>query len=161
MAPHDVTAPTPVVANPRSRIADPQRHQRRDTAAAAAPKPKGGHLDVVEGRLDTATRLARMLGTLLLVTFVVGLIGALVLHATIIENQRDLDAQRSEIARVDAETEAMRSELAELEAPARIVTEARALGMIEAPSIAYLTAPGRVLDDRTLVIAANELRANG
>lgn len=115
---------------------------------------------VVDGRLDMASRVARFLGTTLLVTFIVGLVGALVFHATIIENQRDLDSQRNQIVRIELATEAMRSELAELEAPARIVTEARELGMIEAPSIAYLTAPGGTLDNRTLVIAANELRAN-
>jgi cell division protein FtsL len=116
---------------------------------------------VIEGRLDLASRVARFLGTTLLVTFIVGLVGALVLHATIIENQRDLDSQRSEIARIATQTEAMRSELAELEAPARIVEDARELGMIEAPSIEYLTAPGSTLDDLTLSIAANQLRANG
>ncbi len=116
--------------------------------------------DVIEGRLDLATRVVRFLGTTLLVTFIIGLVGALVLHATIIENQRDLDGQRAEISRIATETEAMRSELAELEAPARIVEEARDLGMIEAPSIAYLTTPGTMLDERTLTIAANQLRDN-
>ncbi|MGZ0179258.1 MAG: hypothetical protein ACKVIQ_20525, partial [Acidimicrobiales bacterium] len=109
---------------------------------------------------DLASRVARFLGTTLLVTLIVGLVGALVLHATIIENQRDLDSQRSEIARIATQTESMRSKLAELEAPARIVADARALGMIEAPSIEYLIAPGSALDDRTLGIAANQLRAN-
>jgi cell division protein FtsL len=115
---------------------------------------------VIEGRLDLASRVARFLGTTLLVTLIVGLVGALVLHATIIENQRDLDSQRSESAHIATQTESMRAELAELEAPARIVEDARALGMIEAPSIAYLTAPGSALDHRTLSIAANQLRAN-
>ena len=115
---------------------------------------------VIEGRLDVASRLLRFLGTTLLVTFIVGLVGALVLHATIIENQRDLDAQRNQIVRTAADTEGLRSELAELEAPARIVDEARALGMIEAPSIEYLAAPGDTLDERTLIIAANQLRDN-
>ena len=117
-------------------------------------------LGVIEGRLDAATRIVRFLGTTALVTVIIGLVGALVLHATIIENQRDLDAQRSQIVRIAAETEGMRSELAELEAPARIVEEARALGMIEAPSIEYLTAASGSLDQRTLSIAANQLRDN-
>ena len=116
---------------------------------------------VIEGRLGLATRFLRAMGTTLLVTFIIGLVGALVLHATIIENQRDLDAQRAEINRIAAETEAMRSELAELEAPARVVEEALDLGMIEAPSIVYLTAPAQQLDDLTLTVAANQLRENG
>lgn len=123
-------------------------------------EPGRPDLGVVHGRLDWATRLVRFLGTTLLATFIVGLVGALVLHATIIENQRDLDAQRTEINRVAAQTEAMRSELAELEAPARIVDEARAMGMIEAPSIEYLTSPVDKVDERTLTIAANQLRVN-
>lgn len=129
----------------------PQEHQAPET-----------HRDfgVIEGGIDLASRVLRFMGTTLLVTFIIGLVGALVLHATIIENQRDLDGQRNDITRIASETEAMRSALAELEAPARIVEEARAFGMIEAPSIEYLTAPGSPLDDRTLTIAANQLRDN-
>jgi len=115
---------------------------------------------VIEGRAGLAARVVRFLGTTLLVTLVVGLIGALVLHATIIEDQRELDAQRVAITRIAGETEAMRSELAELEAPARVVAEARELGMVEAPSIDYITAPSRVLDERTLTIAVNQLLVN-
>jgi len=118
------------------------------------------NFDVLQGRLGVAGRFARFMGTTLLVTLIIGLVGALVLHATIIENQRDLDGQRAEIIRVGTETEALRSELAGLEAPARIVAEAADLGMIEAPSIVYITVPGSTLDDRTLVIAANQLRDN-
>jgi len=117
-------------------------------------------LSVIEGGLGLAARLIRAMGTTLLATFIVGLVGALVLHATIIESQRDLDAQRVEIGRLAAETESMRSELAELEAPARIVAEAEDLGMIEAPSIVYITTPTDALDDRTLSIAANQLNIN-
>ena len=135
------------------------------TNLTAVPQEQSGKqtrrdFGVIEGRLGLAARAIRFMGTTLLVTFIVGLVGALVLHATIIENQRDLDSQRSQIARIAADTEGMRSELAELEAPARIVEEARALGMIEAPSIEYLTAPGATLDNRTLSIAANQLRDN-
>ena len=135
-----------------------------ETAPQAQPEQSEHHerqtFDVVEGRLGRATRAVRALGTTLLVTFVVGLVGALVLHATIIQDQRALDAQRTDIARVLADTEAMRSELAELEAPARIVAEAEGLGMIEAPSIVYITVPGAALDGRTMNVAANQLRDN-
>ena len=115
---------------------------------------------VIEGRMGLITRMVRAMGTTLLVTFIIGLVGALVLHATIIENQRDLDGQRADITRTLQETEAMRSELAELEAPARIVSEALALGMVEAPSIEYLTASPGQLDERSLTIAANQLLVN-
>jgi len=128
-----------------------------DEHGAGAERPE---LGVIPGRLDLATRVVRFMGSTLLVTFIVGLVGALVLHATIIENQRDLDAQRVEINRIAAETEAMRSELAELEAPARVVAEAREMGMIEAPTITYLTTPADRVDDRALSIAADQLRVN-
>jgi len=100
------------------------------------------------------------LGSTLLVTLIIGLVGALVLHATIIENRRDLDQARVQIQRIAAETEALESELAELEAPARIVQDALDLGMIEAPSIAYITAPAGLLDERTLIVASNQLQDN-
>jgi cell division protein FtsL len=116
---------------------------------------------VIDGGFDVAARVARFLGTTLLVTFIVGLVGALVLHATIIENQRDLDAQRREITLLEQETEEMRHQLAELEAPARIVAAAKDMGMIEAPSIVYLNAPGGPLGERTIIIAENQLRTSG
>lgn len=116
-------------------------------------------LSVIE-RQSVTRRIVRFLSTTLLVTMIVGLVGALVLHATIIENQRELDQQRSQILRIAGETEALRSELAELEAPARIVEDALDLGMIEAPSIEYITAPAGPLDERTLIIAENNLLDN-
>lgn len=114
---------------------------------------------VIEGGFDRAARWARLFGTTMLVTFVVGLIGALGVHATIIENQRALDGQRQEISRLGADTEALRHELAELEAPARIVAEARDLGMIDAPAVTYLKIPGGLLDERTIIVAENQLLA--
>lgn len=114
---------------------------------------------VIEGGFDRAAHWARLLGTTLLVTFVVGLIGALGVHATIIENQRELDGQRQQIASLGADTEALRHQLAELEAPARIVAEARDLGMIDAPAVTYLQIPGGILDERTIIVAENQLLA--
>ena len=81
-------------------------------------------------------------------------------HATIIEDQQDLDARRAEISTIAAETEKLRTQLAELEAPERIVDEARDLGMIEAPSIVYLSSPPDELDPSVLNVAASQLRAN-
>lgn len=134
--------------------------QRGKTSPHPDDAPQRRELAVIDGRLGWVTRLLRFLSTTLLVTFIVGLVGALVLHATIIENQRDLDAQRQEIISVAAETEAMRSELAELEAPARVVEQARKLGMIEAPAVVYLTSTNGELDSRTITIASNQLREN-
>ena len=90
---------------------------------SAASKPLAASSALSKAASTWPHALLRFLGTALLVTLIVGLVGALVLHATIIENQRDLDSQRSEIARIATQTESMRSKLAELEAPARIVTK--------------------------------------
>lgn len=128
-------------------------------AEPAAPEQARPRLGVVEGGFDRATAVARTLGTILLVTFIVGLVGALAVHATIIENQRELDRQRAHIAEIEAETEALRHELAELEAPARIVAAAGELGMIEPPSVTYLKTLAGPLDERTIIVAENQLLA--
>ena len=125
-----------------------------------APRRDRREFWVIEGGFDLAARVARFLGSILLVTFIIGLVGALVLHATIIENQRDLDSQRVEIAQLEQDTEAMRHQLAELEAPARIVAAAKSQGMIEAPSIVYLNVLADALDERTMTIAENQLRSS-
>ena len=132
--------------------------ERRATPLREA-KDERPQLDVVEGGFDRAARWIRLLGTILLVTFIVGLVGALAVHATIIQNQRDLDERRRAISDLQAETEAMRHELAELEAPSRIVEEARKLGMIDAPEITYLQTSGGLLAERTIIVAENQLMA--
>lgn len=132
---------------------------RERTAEQVPPEQSRPRLGVVEGGLDRAAAVARTLGTILLVTFIVGLVGALAVHATIIENQRELDRQRAHIAEIEAQTEALRHELAELEAPARIVVAARDLGMIEPPSVTYLKTLGGPLDERTIIVAENQLLA--
>lgn len=140
--------------NARLLSAVPETDGRNDVAAG-----RRRELSLIE-RQGITRRILRFLSTTLLVTLIVGLVGALVLHATIIENQRELDQQRAQILRISSETEALRSELAELEAPSRIVDDARDMGMIEAPSIEYITAPSGPLDERTLIVAANNLRDN-
>lgn len=129
-----------------------------ETDAAALNAPA---LSVVEGRRDAAGRLVRFLGATLLVTVIVGLVGALVLHATIIETQRELDNRQDLIDALEADTVEMRHELATLEAPARIVASAKAFGMIEAPEIVYLQSSTTALNERTLGVAAYELEGAG
>lgn len=133
---------------------------------SVVPEHEHEHVEEAEGTrsfsvidgIDRAAHWARLLGTTLLVTFVIGLVGALVVHASLIENQRALDDQRRAISGLEAETEALRHELAELEAPARIVAEARDLGMIDAPAVTYLQIPGGLLDERTIIVAENQLQ---
>lgn len=117
--------------------------------------------EVIENRRKLASRLLRFFAGTLLVTVIVGLIGALVLHATIVEAQQNLDERNAEIQALEDKTELLRQELAELAAPARVVSEAKSLGMIEAPSIVYLTAPSEALDERTLSVARHQLEGSG
>lgn len=124
-------------------------------------QPSRHPLEVIEGRRDVVTRFARFLGGALLVTLIVGLVGALGFHATIVETQRGLDERNERIEKLEASTELLRQELAELAAPARVVAEAKSLGMIEAPSIVYLSAPAGELDERTLNVARNQLEGSG
>lgn len=116
-------------------------------------------LTVIPGRLDRAARVARAIGTTLFTALIIGLVGALILRASMIESQQQLDALRVEVEQLRADTESLQHELAELEAPARIVVEARDLGMIDAPTITYLTTPAGALDQRTLGVAENQLRS--
>ncbi len=113
---------------------------------------------VIDG-LTRANRALRLLGSTLFVTFIVGLIGVLALHAANVVAQSELDEQRAEISDMRDRNERLAHELALLEAPARIVGEAKAMGMIEAPSIVYLQASSGELGDRVLRVAENQLRA--
>lgn len=140
-----------------SVISDAIHHLRPVHDTESEPAQGEPRLEVIEGGLDRAARVVRLLGTTLLITFIVGLVGALVVHATIIEDQRALDDQRRQIETLRSETEALQHELAELEAPARIVAEARDLGMIDAPKVTYLQIPGGPLDERTIIVAENQL----
>lgn len=135
-------------------VAEPSHapeHPRQPTT-----EPKRSFL-VIEGGFDRVAQWARRFGTTLLVTFIIGLVGALFVHATIIENQKALDTQRRDIEALVVDTDSLRNQLAELEAPARVVSEALELGMIEPPSVLYLNTPAGPLDDRLLAAAASQL----
>ncbi len=115
---------------------------------------------VIDGGVSMASRLVRFLGTTLAVTVVIGLVGGLVLHAKIIERQHDLDERNRQIATLEVEAQILSLELAQLEAPARIVREAKTLGMIEAPAVVYLQGSPAELDDRVLRVASAQLRGS-
>lgn len=124
-------------------------------------QPGRQSFEVIDSRRRLVSQFVRFLGGTLLVTLIVGLVGALVLHATIVETQRGLDERNDRIAKLEASTELLRQDLAELAAPARVVAEAKSLGMIEAPSIVYLSAPAGELDERTLSVARHQLEGSG
>lgn len=143
-----------------SLIDDARAHLRLvpDPQPSHAPEPER-EFSVIEGGIDRAVRALRFLGVTLAATMIVGLVGVLAVHATIIKTQRDLDTQQRRIDTIAAETEGLRHELAELEAPARVVAEAHELGMIEAPAVTYLHVQGGLLEERTLQVAENQLAA--
>lgn len=95
-------------------------------------------LGVIEGGPNWAAGLVRLLATTVLVGAVFALLGALILHATIVESQSELDQLYADIAQVELSTEIMRHELAQLEAPSRVLTVATQLGMVEAPMLQFL-----------------------
>lgn len=142
-------------AAPRLRAVQPG-----ESAPAPAPTERRS-FEVIDRRRELARRVVRFLGGTLLVTLIVGLVGGLLLQTTIVETQHRLDERNGEIRELEATTELLRQELAELAAPARVVAEAKSLGMIEAPSIVYLTAPAEALDERTLNVARHQLEGSG
>lgn len=148
-----------------SVVTDSDNALARSHLASVGARPsqtrRATPITVVEGGRNVAASALRFLGTTLFATFVTGLVGALVLQATIIQKQGVIDKGRAEIAVLETSTEGLHQDLAALEAPARIVTEARRLGMIDAPETVYLNAPSGLLDDRTLTVAENQLRGAG
>jgi len=149
-------------AAPHLRSVRPDETLRPGTTGRPGSVPAGERsFEVIEHRRQLATRVARYLGGLALITLLVALVGALAFHATIVQTQQGLDEKNDRIEELEATTKRLRQELAELAAPARVVSEAKELGMIEAPSIVYLNAPSNELDDRTLTVARNQLEGSG
>jgi len=131
-----------------------------ESGAPESVTPGERRLRIVERR-QLAGRIMRYLGGMALLTLIVALVGALVLHATIVQTQQGLDEKNDRIDELESATEVLRQQLAELAAPERVVSEAKDLGMIEAPSIVYLNAPAEELDERTLTVARHQLEGSG
>lgn len=64
------------------------------------------------------------------------------LHAEALTEQLRVDQLDSRIAQVEQENQDLQVEIAELDAPARIVAEAKANGMVEPRHVTYVFPPG-------------------
>lgn len=140
----------------RLRVVQPGEHAHPDRNGDSRQS-----FELIDRRRARLSRAARSLGAIAVATVVVALVGALVLHASMVEAQQGLDQRNDEIEQLEATTEVLRQQLAELAAPARVVAEAKKFGMIEAPSIVYLNAPAEELDERTLTVARRQLEGSG
>ncbi len=99
------------------------------------------HLRLVETQARRRAGRRRLLVALgISIVAVVGL-ALVALHVLIAENQFKLDGLQQEASTEQASYEKLRLQVAELEAPARIVSEAEGqLGMVQPASVTYLPA---------------------
>ena len=116
----------------------------RSADAAAARKQDSrttkDRLKVVEESTGRSSRMLGIFGTMALLTLFVALFGMAAFHAVIVQGQDRIDALDEQVGVARSETQRLRLRLAELMAPDRIVEEAKSrLGMVEPPSVVYLT----------------------
>jgi hypothetical protein len=102
---------------------------------------------VSRGRRTRVTSVPAFIGTGIVL---VALFTLAIAHALLITGQRDLDGMRRSIASETEEIRVLRLEAAELDAPARVLTEARSrFGMVEPPEVGYLAPLGAIGIDTT------------
>jgi len=90
------------------------------------------------GRTEpTRRRGAGLVAGALLFAVVLG--GNVSVHASTTQGQFDLERLRASARQREAKYQQLRLEVAELQAPGRIVAEARRLGMVEPAKVTYLT----------------------
>lgn len=102
---------------------------------------RGTHLRVVgphESR-RWRLRLTPVAGVGFIVLLFAALFAVAVSHALLIESQARLDRLEEGVAREQARYERLRVDVAELESPDRILGDARALGMVPAEDVRWLT----------------------
>lgn len=122
---------------------------------ALQPGRVGGprRLQSVEPAPASPRRL-RALGGFAISVVVIVLFGLAIFNAIIVQQQRTVDTLTSDLAAAAAANDQLRVELTQLEAPDRIVREAKErLGMIsiEPSQITYLTSPPSALDPMYVV----------
>lgn len=122
----------------------PLRSHRRPASATTATRPQA-RLRAVRATAP-APRPARSWPSRRRATVVVGglvfvavLAGNVVVHAATTQGQFDLERLRGRASKQEASYQQLRLQVAELQAPDRIVEEARRLGMVEPPRVTYLT----------------------
>lgn len=133
-------------------VAAPARTRRATTATTAKPRsaaaparipPADRRLRVVsDQRVVTARRRRHLRAIALLVGFVMAasLFALAAFHAMLASGQAGLDTIEQQVSDAQARYEQLRLEVAQLEAPSRIVGEAKQrLGMVPPPAVTYLT----------------------
>jgi len=129
---------------------DPHRAPRhRRPAGAAVP-----HLRVV-GRPHRKRRPGVRIGAGFLALFL-ALFGNAFAHSMLVAGQERLDGLTSEVEREQARNEKLHLQAAQLEAPDRIVNEAKRMGLIPAQQTTWLTPS----DDPGSVASATESRTD-
>ncbi len=108
-----------------------------------AARPELRMLDQEGARRRTRRRNAAVV---LFLVMLCGLFGVAAVHARLVENQRELDVLRTQIAELEVERARLGRAVDESSAPGRIVERAEALGMVRAAEPVYLL-PTRNLDD--------------
>jgi hypothetical protein len=113
-------------------------------APSAAPAPRLRSADAQPGRLARTAAALRSgnligrIGTLTAVALFVAVFGVVVFQAFLVQGQARLDHLNGQIATERESSKQLQLQLAQLDSPSRIVTAARALGMIDAGDIVYL-----------------------
>ena len=121
---------------------------RADAGQATAPAPEGQdkeeqrrHLRLVQNQARRRAGRRRLLVILGIASVAVVGLALVALHVLIAENQFRLDRLQQEAATEQASYEKLRLQVAQLEAPARIVSQAEGrLGMVQPASVTYLPA---------------------
>jgi cell division protein FtsL len=130
-------APNPGPGLPRSGDPEPGRPEYGSPEA----QEQQNHLRLIrqqESRRANRRRLLVSLGIACVAALCLGLVA---LHVLIAENQFRLDQLQQTAATKQANYERLRLQVAQLEAPARIVSEAEGrLGMVQPGSVTYLPA---------------------
>lgn len=125
------------------------RTPRTDVPEPSRADTRRRHLRVVrpdEGR-GLRFRLTPVASLGLIVLLFAALFAVAVSHALLIEGQAQLDRLDAEVAEEQARYERLRVDVAELESPERILADARALGMVPADDVQWLTPEEPVAGD--------------
>lgn len=133
--------------DPRRNAANPKRSEQQ----IQGPGPR--RLQSVDTRPPSPRRL-RALGGFAISVVVIVLFGLATFNAVIVQQQRTVDELNNELTAATATNDQLRVQLTQLEAPDRIVREAKeALGMvsIEPSKVTYLTSPPSELDPMYVV----------
>jgi cell division protein FtsL len=124
-----------------ARVPQSPRTPQTNVPQPSREEPRRRHLRVVrpdEGR-GLRFRLTPIASLGLIALLFAGLFAVAVSHALLIESQAQLDRLDAEAAEQQARYERLRVDVAELESPDRILAEARALGMVPADDVQWLT----------------------